>query len=222
MLYIIKIVLDKLKKMKRIIIILVIPFFYLNGQSQSKDKLQRYFADPIIIDTTNTILIPTKYNSDDPYSKFGKTNYYANILITKTDSSSSKKLFEKDTYINPLRILDKYYFRLNYNYKHSKSIYNNWIFFLVKNNDLNKNKKIDENDPTILYLTDLSGNNLKQITKQTENTIDYYVSEKQNVIIVKIQRDFDKDNEFTSKDKDYYYLFLDYDTLKEIKRIEIY
>jgi hypothetical protein len=207
--------------MRSTIIFFLIIIFNLTLKSQIKNDQERYFGSPIIIDSTNTILIPIYYKPDDPYTKSWKTNYYANILVTKTDSTSSKRMFKEDTYINPLRIPDFYYYRRSYNYKYSKSIYSSWIFYLVKDYDLNKNKKIDDSDPTILYLTDLTGNQLNKLTNESENVLDYYVPEDLGTIIVKIQRDLNNDNEFTFKDKDYYYLFLDYKTLKEIKRVEI-
>jgi len=212
-----------MRKAIKIFMIFGLSIIYLNGFSQRDEKIPRYFDSPIIIDTTNTILIPTKYNTD--FLSNNKiafwNNYYANILITSTDNSEPRKLFETDTYIKPLIINnnDRYSYKLDY--KHSKSIYNDWIFFLVKNNDLDKNKRIDEKDPTILYVADLNVNGIKKITNENENVIEYYVYENQNLVMIKIQRDLNKDQNFTDKDKDFYFLFMEYKTLKEIKRLEI-
>lgn len=208
--------------MRKILLIIGLSIFTLNGFSQSSDKLPRYFDSPIMIDTTNTILIPTRYNTDLLLSsKIGlRNNYYANILITSADNLMSRKLFETDTYILPLRLTESSNYYYKYSYSYSKSIFTNWIFFLVKNNDLDKNQRIDEKDPTILYVTDLSANGLRKITNENENVVDYYIYENQNLIMVKIQRDLTNDKKFTNKDKDFYFLFLDYKTLKEIKRLD--
>lgn len=209
--------------MKKILIIVGFSIFTMNGFCQSSDKLPRYFDDPIIIDTTNTILVPTRYNTDLlSGSKIGlRSYYYANILITTPDSSMPRKLFETDTYILPLRLTESSRYYYKYSYQYSKSIFNNWIFLLVKNNDLDGNKRIDEKDPSILYVTDLSINGLQKLTNKNENVVDYYVYEKQNLIMIKIQRDLNKDQKFMNKDKDFYFLFLNYKTLEEIKRVDI-
>ena len=212
-----------MKRMRKTLLIIGLTIFTMNIFSQSSDKLPRYFDNPIMIDTTNTLLIPTRYNTDImSSSKIGLRNdYYANILISSTDNSASRKLFETDTYILPLRLTESSRYYYKYSYSYSKSIFTNWIFFLVKNNDLDKNQKIDEKDPTILYVTDLSASGLKKITDENENVVDYYVYEKQNLIMIKIQRDLTKDQKFTNKDKDFYFLFLDYKTLRIIKRLDI-
>jgi len=213
-----------MKRMKKILLIIGLYIFTLNAFSQSSDKLPRYFDNPIMIDTTNTLLIPTRYNTDlMSGSKIGLRNsYYANILILPTDNSESRKLFETDTFILPLHLTkSRNYYKHSYSHSYSKSISTDWIFFLVKNNDLDKNRKIDKKDPTILYVTDLFANGLKKITDENENVVDYYVYEKQNLIMIKMQRDLTKDQKFTNKDKDFYFLFLDYKTLKVIKRLEI-
>ncbi len=67
----------------------------------------------------------------------------------------------------------------------------------------------------------MSANGLRKITDKNENVVDYYIYENQNLIIVKIQRDLTNDRKFTNKDKDFYFLFLDYKSLKEIKRLDI-
>ncbi len=209
--------------MKKILFIIGLYIFTLNAFSQNSDKLPRYFDNPIMIDTTNTLLIPIRYNTDLlSSSKIGlRSNYYANILITSADNSVVKKLFETDTYILPLRLTENSRYYDKYGYSYYKSISTKWIFFLIKNNDLDKNQRIDEKDPTILYVTDLSANGLRKITDENENVIDYYIYENQNLIMVKIQRDLTNDRKFTRKDKDFYFLFLDYKSLKEIKRLDI-
>ena len=209
--------------MKKILLIIVLIVFTMNIYSQSSDKLLRYFDIPIMIDTTNTLLIPTRYNTDKlSSSKIGLRNrYYANILISPAENLESRKLFETDTYILPLRLTESKRYYDNYDYSYSKSIFTNWMFFLVKNNDFDKNRIINEKDPTILYVTDLFGTGLRRITNENENVVDYYVYEKQNLVMIKIQRDLTKDQKFTYKDKDYYFLFLDYKTLKVVKRLEM-
>ena len=72
-----------------------------------------------------------------------------------------------------------------------------------------------------MFVTDLSAHGLKQLTKDNENVVAQYIYEKQNLIVIKIQRDSHANQKFTGKDNDHYLLFLDYATLTEIKRVDI-
>ena len=208
---------------KKITFLVIYFLISVTGFSQKEEKLSRYFDNPILVDSTGFILIPTRYNTD--YLTSNKivfwNNYYANILFTKSDDSETKRLFEKDTYIKPIEIKGLNYYRSSSYNRNSSSIKNDWIFYLVKNVDSDKNKRIDEDDPTILYITDLNGDGLQRLTPETENVSDYFVYESSNCIMIKMQTDLNKDNEFTSRDKSYYFLVLDLKTLKEIKRIGI-
>jgi hypothetical protein len=71
------------------------------------------------------------------------------------------------------------------------------------NVDRNKNDKIDSEDPSILYVSDRHGNQLKALTSAEENVVDFHIYEFQNFALVKIQRDANADGSFSSKDTDF-------------------
>ena len=205
---------------------LIIGFFTLVSFAFGQKSIDnpRYFDYPILIDTTNTILIPLRYNLDEMSSKSmpGSSSYYSNILVTKTDSTPAVKLFDKDTYILPFRIGDnnpKYYYSNYYPARNGSTIQSNWVFLFVKNITYCNENKIDSEDPFVMYAMDLHGNYLRALTNKNENVVDFYVYKNQNRVIIKIQRDQNGNRKFTYKDKDFYYLFLDYSTLREIKRV---
>ena len=101
----------------------------------------------------------------------------------------------------------------------NKNITSKHILYLVSNVDHNKNGKIDSNDPSILYVSNTKGKELKALTTENENVIDIELYEKQNFALIKIQIDSSNDNEFNWKDT-FYFKKLDLTTLTFGDKIE--
>ncbi len=178
------------------------------GQS---DKLSVAFDDPISFDSTSAVMIPTRYNSDLLSGKMAFwNNCYANILFYDLKNGASHKLFEKDTYIIE--------FPGNSAEKRSST---NRIFYLVMSNDFNKNGRIDNEDPAILYASDKSGMNLQSITPENENVMDIRIYNDKGYALIKMQRDKNGNGNFSSNDKDYYYLSMNLSDLTLSKPIDI-
>jgi hypothetical protein len=206
----------------RTFILLICACFTLTSNSsfgQKNPKIPRYFGDAIITDSSSTILIPTRYNADisasNKLSLFG--DYYANIIFYNFINDTQKKLFSDDTYI--IRFSNPYY-RYD-NSGHKNNMTSQWLFYKVKNIDHNKNGRIDNEDPSILFVSDIYGDNLKSLSTENENVVDISIFEKQNFALIKFQRDQDNDGNFEHKDKDFYYVKLDLTTLTFGKKIEI-
>lgn len=190
------------------------------GFGQNSSKGLNYFADPILTDSISTIMIPVKI--DVPIlnsSKIGYGEYYSNVIFYDFTTDSSKRLFKNDTFIKGFEKKYDYYNRAKVDkldYACSK-----WLFYFVKSNDYNKNGKIDNYDPYILYVSDLKGNGLKQITNDFENAISIDIYDKLGFALIKLQRDLDKNYNFEIDDKDYYYIRIDLNTLALGNKIEI-
>ncbi len=188
--------------------------------AQPSSKTSRNFGQPILIDSASTLLIPTIYNASlftsDKLALWG--TYYSNIIFYNFKTDVSKRLFAKDTYIVSLDHVD---YRYGTDSKPTKSVTNQWIFYRVLNVDRNRNDKIDDEDPTVLYVSDTHGDNLKALTSEEENVKSFQLYEKQNMALVQIQRDLNKDGKFTDKDTDFYYIKLDLTTLALGSKIEL-
>lgn len=192
------------------------------GFGQKTDKLPRFFTDPIIADSLSTLMIPTRYNADLlNSSKIALWNdYYANIIFYNFKTDSSKKLFKDDTFIKGFTNNYNSYYR-NERTGKPENIGSKWIFYFVKPTDYDKNGRVDNDDPSILFVSDKYGNGLKSITPTTENAVSIDIFNEQGFALIKMQRDLDEDNDFESNDKDFYYIRLDLNTLMLGKKIEI-
>jgi hypothetical protein len=186
--------------------------------AQESSKFPLYLGEHLMADTASTLIIPVMYNPKlFSSNKLGiLNNYYANIIFYNFITDRSKKLFDKDTYIENLSTYD-YYERKQVN----KNIASLCILYKVHNVDYDKNGRIDFNDPAILYVSDKDGNNLKALTTPSENVVSINIFDKQNFALIKIQRDVDSDHDFEIEDKDYYLVKVDLKTLTLGNKIEL-
>ncbi|MEH2025885.1 hypothetical protein [Nostoc sp.] len=75
-----------------------------------------------------------------------------------------------------------------------------WLYKII-DQDTNTDKKLNGEDATIGYLSDLSGKNLQQITPNNTRIISWVVVPSQNAIFLKIIKDSDNNKKFTEEDK---------------------
>ena len=191
--------------------------------AQKDDKQKRYFGSPIVTDSTSAVMIPVRYNTD--VISIGKlalsSSYYANIIFYDFKTDTSKRLFKEDTFIKGFdEPAYNYRFNTTNNNNIKNSITARWIFFFVRETDTNKDGKIDLDDPAVLYVTDKKGNALKAITA-TDHAVEIDVFDKQGFALIKMQRDVNNDRKFDAKDKDFYYIRLDLNTLALGNAIEL-
>src|SRR5882762_1094658 len=127
------------KKTYLISLLLTLTGHYSFGQEKS--KFTYYFEDPIQVDSSSTIIIPTRYNGDfvPSKSKFSMWNIYANIFFYDFNTDSVKKLFDKDTYIVEFSGSHNETLSSINIKKHINSVTTKWLFYTVKNIDNNKN-----------------------------------------------------------------------------------
>ena len=209
-----------MKKSNAILIIILLTVFELSAQGIK--KMPRYFGETFKIDSVNLLLLTVQYNSDLYSDKFSFTDYYGNLIFFDYTTNNRKRLFEKDTYIKPFRERNYYYRDSNQNkYNLPKNISEKYIFLFVYNTDFDNNKKITSSDPATLYICDLTGNNLKPISPKNENAVSFELFNEKGFMLVRMQRDYNNDKDFTYKDKDFYYLIIDLKTLEVATKIEL-
>jgi hypothetical protein len=201
--------------MKKVVLILALVMVTgLTGMCQKFFSVED-FGVPIVTDSTSTIFIPERYNEQFLSSaKISLWQYYANFIVYNFKTDTYKKLFGKETFIE---VVGNPYVRA----AGSSQMTRNWFFFLVKTTDVNQNKKIDEKDPSMLYVVSNQGENLKQLTDVTEDIISIDSFEKLGFMLIKIRKDSNKDNSFDSDDRDFYYKRLSLSDLSFGKAIQL-
>ncbi|MBL7872312.1 MAG: hypothetical protein JNM78_11910 [Cyclobacteriaceae bacterium] len=181
----------------------------------------RYFGDPMLTDTLSTLFIPTRYNEDLLSSNkitLGG-DYYANIIAYNYKTDTYKKVFEKDTFIESFR--GAYFSYASRTDVKIKNITTNWVFLLVKYKDTNNNGRIDEKDPSILFAVSTNGEILKQLTNETENVVSFDNLNEQGFLLLKIQKDSNRDKSFKPDDGEFTFRKVSFADLTLGKEIEI-
>jgi hypothetical protein len=196
--------------------ILVLSFEIGFGQSS---KLSKLFSEPIITDSSSTVIIPIRYKENIFASSKIGNDYYANIIFYNFVTDSSKSLFKDNSFIREFRSDNDYYHRYD-KIDMTNNMSSKWIFYFVKE-DYNKNGHIDYKDPSVLYVSDKYGNGLKPITPEDKNAISINIYDKLGFALIKIQCDSNNDRDFDSDDKEYYFVRLDLKTLTLGNKIEI-
>ena len=206
--------------MKNLLFIVVSAFVMvsIDGICQSQ-KVSRYFSDPVMVDSASTIFFPTRYNeeffSDNKIAAWG--SYYSNIVVYDFKSDVYRRLFDKDTFIESFKGVGNLYDRRPQ--EKLKNIAANWVLLLVKNKDNNNNGRVDERDPSSLFVVTNRGENLRQLTDETINVVSFEVYEKQGFALIEFQDDTNHDKSF--KNEAFYYRKLNLDDLTFGKKIEI-
>ncbi len=191
--------------------------------AQKEERIPRYFSDPIIVDSSSTMMFVIRYNTE----LFGSNkislwdDYYANIIFYDFKSDSSKRLFSEDTFIKAFPPSNSNMLFSNDRAPRRETGTSSWIFYFVKPFDYDNSGRIDSRDPSVLYVSDRHGNNLKAITPSNENALSIQLFEKQQIALIKMQRDYDGDKNFEYSDLDYYYVKLDLQTLSLGNKIEV-
>jgi hypothetical protein len=200
--------------------LLAVPFMLC---AQKSDKLPRVLGEAIALDTSATVMIPTRYNAELLSSnKIALWNdFYANVIFYDMQTDKHRKLFESDTFIRPFTRERTLYNRYENEKPGLQNMSRQWVFYFVKANDYNNSGRIDSDDPAVLYVSDKTGHQLKALTPENENAVSMEIYEKQGYALVKMQRDSDKNKRFEAKDKDHYYIRLDLNSLTFGNKIEI-
>lgn len=187
-------------------IFVIIPLFSFG---QKSENIPVYFSSPIITDSASTLMIPVKYNAEAASSsKFSlHRNYYANILFYNFITDTYKSLFAENTFIRDFAENKYAYNRMSATQKNA-TMSSQWVFYFVKPADFNQSGEIDEEDATVLYVSDKYGNGLKALTSVNENAVSLEMFDQQGFALIKMRRDSNLDSKFDEKDIEWYYIRL--------------
>jgi hypothetical protein len=172
-------------------------------------------------------MLPVLYDKDAERvaaSKFkAHGDYYANIQFYHFRTNFVRTLFPENTFIRGFGREYSHGYGSYYRYaqtNRNSCISRRSIFYFVKD-DFDKNGQIDDDDPSVLYVSDKNGYNLRALTPKSENAVSIDVFDKEGFALIKMQRDVDQNGRFDRDDKDYYFVRLDLRLLTLSKRIEL-
>jgi hypothetical protein len=190
---------------------------------QKKDEIN--FSDAFQLDSSEYFLIP-RLLDDSNKDQFDKGKgyilwgHYTDILFYNTKTNQAKKLLEgKAALILPFLQKRSSYYNQEKEPDVSNNILPAHIIYSVTIDDFNGDKVLDSDDPSYLYVSTKTGEQLKQITPNGFNVISWTISKDKKMILVKGQNDKNKNKKFGNGDDQLYYRI---DLDNDISKIKCY
>ncbi|MEH2356568.1 hypothetical protein [Nostoc sp.] len=174
------------------------------AKATEKPKPQQnlIYGDLIIKEQSDYLMIPVslaEQNEDKGVDlnlsrsyENGRNNQLYNIIFYQKQGSEAHLLLNKKAIITSFDLLEVK--------AANKPTTRVWLYKII-DQDTNIDKKLNSDDATIGYLSDLSGKNLQQITPNNTRIISWVVVPSQNAIFLKILKDSDNDKKFTKEDQ---------------------
>ena len=163
------------------------------------------YNDLIIKEQSDYILIPVGISPDKNEQKEGlfsrnsnKSKNFYNIIFYHKKNANTNLLLDKEAIIKSFNFLE--IDALEKIEATEKTHKNFWLYRIITI-DTNQDGKLNNLDANSGYISDLSGNNLRQITPDNTQLVSWSVLSEQGEILLKILNDSDKDRKFTDKDK---------------------
>ncbi|MCP2728675.1 hypothetical protein, partial [Limnofasciculus baicalensis] len=167
------------------------------------------YGDLIINEKSDYIMIPVTLseNSDrnkggllrgaslSDFSEYDRKGLFDNILFYRKQDGESHLLLNKPAKISSFDTLEK---------KEPGKPPTQLLIYKIIETDTNADKKISYEDATIGYLSDLSGKNIKQITPNNTQILNWSIIQSIKSIFVKIIKDSNNDKKFTETDESTY------------------
>ncbi|WP_427160302.1 hypothetical protein ACQFX9_00965 [Aliinostoc sp. HNIBRCY26] len=170
------------------------------AQEQQKEPTISY-ADLIIKEQSDYVMIPVNVEESnrDQGSILDSSRYYKenssllyNLIFYRKQDGETHLLLDKKAIINTYEWIETK--------SAGKPPTRVWLYRII-DQDTNKDKKLDSQDAVIGYISDVSGKNLQQVTPQNTKVLNWVVLPSQNAVFIRIIKDSNGDNKFTSADK---------------------
>ncbi len=179
------------------------------------------YGDYMDLDSTNYLLIPLGMKTIEEHEdrvlkiksaeEYASESYNGNCRLYKYNFYSlefgscnnivfyNKKTDETHLLLQKPAVISKFYFP-HYEKEYSGKKY--WFILLgIGEDDTNGDGYINNEDAEKVYIADLSGRNLKQITPDNTQLTDWYIDTETNNILMKVRFDSNKDKKFSSSDE---------------------
>ena len=122
-------------------------------------------------------------------------NSYWNIVFLNSKTNEHNLLSEKKMLIRSF----EYKYASNSNAEAVQT--NRYIFYTVTSDDLNKDRKLDDEDPEYLFCSDKEGKNFQQVSPANFDLQTWQFIKSANKVVLTARKDSDKNNRFDDNDE---------------------
>lgn len=155
-------------------------------------------SDYVMFPMTTGISIESKRKLNSNYSSYAslKYNNWWNMLFYNQQNHTTRLLTEEKFQID----------RFSTNFKDAGAVLNQSILYLLSEDNYPKNREKNLRDPSILYISDKSGQHLNRLSPINENVYDFTLIPKTDKILVRTKRDENQDSLFNIYDPSFLYI----------------
>jgi hypothetical protein len=152
------------------------------------------------IDSSGILMFPlsmgeTERDGGSLSYKSMPSNSFWNIIFLNSKTNEYHLLSDKKMLIR------------NYDFKYSSNgnvdiaQTSRHIFYSITSDDFNKDKKLTDEDPKYLFVSDKEGNNFRQISPSNYDLQNWQFIKSVNKVLLTVRKDSDKNNKFDDKDE---------------------
>lgn len=163
------------------------------------------YETPIVLDSTNQVLIPISTKLLDRRTTYSKDGYYAddfpvywNVLFYNRKTGENQLLTEDKIRISRIHAVRD-------EYDEGSKLMNKKVLYEIGDIDFNKDKKLDNKDPEYLFSSEINGTNLKRVSPVNEDLQYFKVIPNSEQILIRTLRDINQDSIFNQEDESIWY-----------------
>lgn len=158
-------------------------------------KIQTYEFEEI--NNTGILIFPLEMSENDnkrktDYKDVGNYGHW-NLVFYNTQTKNYHLLSDQKM------IIERYFIPDLDELKKEEQL--PFLFFTIKIDDYNQDRLLDHKDPTYLFITDLEGKNLKQISPKNMDLVDWKYIQSSKNLILSSKVDSDKNRKFDHYDE---------------------
>ena len=152
------------------------------------------------IDSSGILMFPLSMGESDRDGgslsyKSMPSNGFWNIIFLNSKTNEYHLLSDKKM------LIKNYDFKYSSNENVDIAQTSRHIFYSITSEDYNKDKKLTEEDPKYLFVSDKDGNNFRQISPSNYDLQNWQFIKSVNKVLLTVKKDSDKNNKFDEKDE---------------------
>lgn len=162
------------------------------------------FINPIVLDSSDWIMYPLTIEELEETEKglksssYGRQYAYWNIAFYNTESKQTRLLSDSlKMLVNS--ISPKNEVIIQSGQRKQKNV--GHIYYSITTKDFTQDGKLNSDDPEYLFISDLSGQNFKQVSPDNFDLIHWQTILETNKIIIQVRKDINKDKKFDNDDE---------------------
>lgn len=173
--------------------------------SDSKyNTINLQFNNPIVLDSSGWILYPLTFEElEETEKEFKSSSYerqyaYWNVAFYNTETKQTRLLSNSlKILINSISPKIETIIHSGERTEKNKGL----IYYSITTNDFNKDGKLNSKDPKYLFISDLSGQDFKQVSPDNFDIIHWHTILESNKILIQARKDRNKNNKFDGDDE---------------------